>query len=306
MSATATPTPSLSLSPTPPAPTSLRERARRLRVLVTEGEPVAGAGDGPRRVLVLPNAWDAGSAAVIASAGASAVATTSGGVSWSLGRGDGQRLGRAEMVEAARRIAAAVDLPVSVDAEGGYGPGPADVAGTVRALIGAGAAGVNLEDSQAVGGPLLPAAEQAGRLRAAREAAAAAGLPELVVNARTDVFLFGIGPAEGRLDEVLTRAAAYAEAGADGLFVPGLLDLDTLTRLCAASPLPVNAMAVPGGPTTAELAATGVRRISVGTGLAQLAYSAARRAAVELLGAGALTEPAGTLGFGELDALFER
>ncbi|MFG3051434.1 isocitrate lyase/phosphoenolpyruvate mutase family protein [Kitasatospora sp. NPDC048239] len=271
-----------------PTTTPLRDRALRLRELVADG------------VLVLPNAWDAGSAAVIASAGAGAIATTSGGVSWSLGHGDGQQLGRAEMVEAARRIAAAVDLPVSVDAEGGYGPKPSDVAETVRALVGVGAAGVNLEDSTAVGGPLFAVAEQAARLRAAREAAAEAGLPELVVNARTDVFLFGLGG----LDDVLVRAQAYAEAGADGLFVPGLLDLDALTRLCAASPLPVNAMAMAGGPSVTELAATGVRRISVGTGLAQHAYTAARRAAAELLGAGTLTELEGALGFGELDALY--
>ncbi|MFE2726963.1 isocitrate lyase/phosphoenolpyruvate mutase family protein [Kitasatospora sp. NPDC059327] len=282
---------SLSTGTTTPG---LRDRALRLRALVADG------------VLVLPNAWDAGSAAVIASVGAAAIATTSGGVSWSLGRGDGQRLGRTDMVEAARRITATVDLPVTVDAEGGYGPKPADVADTVRALIGAGAAGVNLEDSTAVGGPLLSRAEQAARLRAAREAAAGAGLPELVVNARTDVFLFGIGPSAGRLDDVLARATAYAEAGADGLFVPGLLDLDLLARLCAASPLPVNAMAGPGGPTVAELAAVGVRRISVGTGLAQAAYTAAQRAAAELLGAGTLTELDGTLGFGELDALYRR
>ncbi|MFJ5118728.1 isocitrate lyase/phosphoenolpyruvate mutase family protein [Kitasatospora sp. NPDC088548] len=274
--------------------TALRDQALRLRAL-TEGG-----------VLVLPNAWDAGSAAVIASAGAGAIATTSGGVSWSLGHGDGQRLGREEMVAAARRIVAAVDLPVTVDAEGGYGPQPADVAATVRLLVGAGAVGVNLEDSTAAGGPLFPVADQAARLRAAREAAAEAGLPELVVNARTDVFLFGIGEPGGRLDEVLARAEAYARAGADGLFVPGLLDLEALARLCAASPLPVNAMAVAGGPGVAELAAAGVRRISVGTGLAQLAYTAARRAAAELLGAGTLTELDGSLGFGELDGLYRR
>ncbi|GAB7182215.1 isocitrate lyase/phosphoenolpyruvate mutase family protein [Kitasatospora sp. Ki12] len=265
-----------------------RERALRLRELVADG------------VLLLPNAWDAGSAAVIASAGARAVATTSGGVSWSLGHGDGQRLDRAAAVEAARRIVAAVDLPVTVDAEGGYGPLPADVAETVTALVGVGAVGVNLEDSTAVGGPLFPVAEQAERLRAARTAAAAAGLPELVVNARTDVFLFGLGG----LDDVLARAEAYAEAGADGLFVPGLLDLDALAELCKRSALPVNAMAVPGGPTVAELAATGVRRISLGTGLAQAAYTAAHRAAAELLGAGTLTELDGALGFGELNGLY--
>ncbi|WP_344338865.1 isocitrate lyase/phosphoenolpyruvate mutase family protein, partial [Kitasatospora putterlickiae] len=236
-------------SATPLPPAALRAKAERLRALVADG------------VLVLPNAWDAGSAAVIALAGATAIATTSGGVSWSLGRGDGQRLDRASAVEAARRVAAAVDLPVTVDAEGGYGPAPADVAGTVRALVGAGAAGVNLEDSMAVGGPLFAVDEQAARLRAARTAAEAAGLPELLVNARTDVFLFGLGG----LDDALVRAEAYAAAGADGLFVPGLLDLDALAALCARSPLPVNAMAVAGGPSVAELAAAGVRRTSAGT-----------------------------------------
>ncbi len=174
------------------------------------------------------------------------------------------------------------------------------MAATVTALVGVGAAGVNLEDSTAVGGPLFPVAEQAERLRAARTAAAGAGLPELVVNARTDVFLFGLGG----LDDVLQRAEAYAEAGADGLFVPGLLDLDVLAELCGRSELPVNAMAVPGGPTMAELAATGVRRISLGTALAQLSYTAARRAAAELLGAGTLTELDGALGFGELNGLY--
>ncbi|WP_043466749.1 isocitrate lyase/phosphoenolpyruvate mutase family protein [Kitasatospora sp. MBT66] len=273
-------------SPLPPS--TVRTRAERLRALVADG------------VLVLPNAWDAGSAAVIASAGAAAIATTSGGVSWSLGRGDGQRIDRATAVEAARRVAAAVDLPVTVDAEGGYGPAPEDVAETVRALVGAGAAGVNLEDSAAPGGPLFTVDEQVGRLRAARSAAEAAGLPELLVNARTDVFLFGLGG----LDDVLVRAEAYAAAGADGLFVPGLLDLDALAALCARSPLPVNAMAVAGGPGVAELAAAGVRRISVGTALAQFAYTAAHRAAAELLGPGTLTEPAGALGYGEVDGLF--
>ncbi|WP_354639318.1 isocitrate lyase/PEP mutase family protein [Kitasatospora camelliae] len=267
-----------------------RDRALRLRALAEDG------------VLVLPNAWDAGSAAVIAAAGAPAIATTSGGVSWSLGRSDGQRLDRAEAVAAASRIAAAVDLPVTVDAEGGYGPRPADVAETVRDLIGAGAVGVNLEDSEAVGGPLFAVPGQAERLRAARRAAEEAGLPELVLNARTDVFLFGLGG----LDEVLTRAHAYAEAGADGLFVPGLLDLPVLAELCARSPLPVNAMAVDGGPGVAELAAAGVRRISVGTGLAQVAYTAARRAAAELLGPGTLAELDGSLSFGDLDALHRR
>ncbi|MDI2130886.1 isocitrate lyase/PEP mutase family protein [Yinghuangia seranimata] len=254
-------------------------------------------------VLVLPNAWDAASATVIAAAGAPVIATTSGGVSWGLGRGDGQQLTRDQMTDAARRIAAAVDVPVTVDVEGGYGPGPEDVAETVRAIVAAGAVGINLEDSHAPGGPLFDTAAQAARLRAAREAAAEAGLPELVVNARTDVYLFGIGEPEGRLDDVLARAAAYAEAGADSLFVPGLVDLDALRAVCAGSPLPVNAMAVPGGPTVAEFAEAGVRRISLGTAVAQAAYTAAQRVAAEVLAKGTFGGLDGVLGFGDVNSL---
>ncbi|WP_405010277.1 isocitrate lyase/phosphoenolpyruvate mutase family protein [Kitasatospora sp. NBC_01539] len=255
-------------------------------------------------VLVLPNAWDAGSAVLIARAGARAVATTSGGVSWSLGRPDGERLTRDEMVEQVRRIAAAVDVPVTADVEGGYGPAPEDVAATVEAVVAAGAVGVNLEDSGAPGGGLFGPEEQAARLRAAREAAGRAGLPELVVNVRTDVFLFGIGAPEGRLDDVLARAKVYAEAGADSLFVPGLLDLDTLTELTGRSPLPVNAMAGPGAPGVAALAAAGVRRVSVGTAVTQAAYSAVHRAAVELLTGGGYGPLEGALDFGTLNGTF--
>ncbi|WP_250285155.1 isocitrate lyase/PEP mutase family protein [Frankia sp. CiP1_Cm_nod2] len=269
-----------------------RTRAELLRSLHDSG------------VLVLPNAWDAGSAALIAQAGAKAVATTSAGVAWSVGRPDGQHLTRAEAVEQVRRIAAVVDVPVTADVEGGYGPAPEDVAATVEAVVAAGAAGVNIEDSQAPGGPLFDVAAQAERLRAARSAAARAGLPELLVNARTDVFLFGIGEPGGRLADVLARAAAYAEAGADSLFVPGLLDLDVVATLVTASPLPVNVMAGPGAPSIAEFEAVGVRRVSVGTAISQAAYSVAQRAATELLVKGTYTELEGALDFGGINGLF--
>jgi 2-methylisocitrate lyase-like PEP mutase family enzyme len=232
-------------------------------------------------IFVLPNAWDAGSAAMIASAGAPAIATTSAGVSWSLGRPDGQHLSRAEMVDAVARIVATVTLPVSADVEGGYGDDPSAVARTVTEVVRVGAVGINLEDSRAPGGPLFDPAEQAARIRAARQAATDAGLPELVINARTDVFLFGIGAPEGRLDDVLTRAAGYAEAGADSLFVPGLLDLDTLATLAARTALPVNVMAGPGAPELADLRKAGVRRVTIGQAISQAAYSLARRAAIE-------------------------
>lgn len=271
---------------------TLNAKARLLRSL----------HDGP--ALVLPNAWDTASAVLIEAAGAAAVATTSAGVSWSLGRQDGERLTRDEMTAVIARIAAAVDVPVTADVEGGYGHEPGDVAATVEAVTGAGAAGINLEDSKAGEGTLFDAAAQAARIRAAREAAVAAGVPDLVINARTDVYLFGIGEPEGRYDDVLERARAYAEAGADCLFVPGLLDLDVLKALVADAPVPVNAMAVPQGPTVAELTAAGVRRISLGTAVAQVAYTAARRAAEEVLASGTYGAYEGALGVGELNSLF--
>lgn len=255
-------------------------------------------------MLILPNAWDAGSAVVIEQAGAKVIATTSGGISWSAGRPDGQRLTRAEMIEHVRRIVAAVNIPVTADVEGGYGPGAEDVEATVTAVIAVGAVGLNIEDSQAPGDPLFDVAAQARRLRAARSAAGRAGLPELLINARTDVFLFGIGAPEGRLEDVLVRSSAYAEAGADSLFVPGLADLDVLTALVKASPLPINAMAGPGGPAIAEFESAGVRRVSVGTAISQAAYSVAARAATELLTRGTYTELEGALDFGSLNRMF--
>jgi 2-methylisocitrate lyase-like PEP mutase family enzyme len=267
---------------------AVNERARLLRAL---HEPSAG-------VLVLPNAWDAASAAMVADAGASAVATTSGGVAWSRGRPDGEGLDRDAMVAAVARIATAVEVPVTADVEGGYG----DVAATVAAVAAAGAAGVNLEDSRRPGGPLFTAAEQAERIRAARAAAARAGVPNLVVNARTDVVLFGLGD----LDEVRARSRAYREAGADCLFVPGLLDLDALGSLARTTGLPVNAMAVPGGPTVGDLAAAGVRRVSVGTAIAQAAYALAGAAAAELLATGTYAALSSSIGYPEMNAAMRR
>ena len=255
-------------------------------------------------MLVLPNAWDAGSAAMIELAGAQAIATTSGGIAWSLGRSDGQHLSRAVMIERVREIVAAVSVPVTADIEGGYGPTPDDVAVTVTGAIAAGAVGVNIEDSR--GGLLFDPAGQATRIRAARAAAVSAGLPELFINARTDVFLAAVGLPQDRLDDVLARAAAYAEAGADGLFVPGLVDLPVIAKLTAASPLPVNVMAGPSAPPVAELAAAGVRRISVGTAITQAAYTLALRAATSLLTTGTYADLGASLDFGTINRLFTR
>ena len=255
-------------------------------------------------IFVLPNAWDAGSAAMIAAAGAQVIATTSAGVSWSLGRQDGQNLSRAEAVDAVARIAATVGLPVTADVEGGYGSAPDAVAATVTAVIGAGAVGINLEDSGAPGGGLFDAAAQARRISAARTAATEAGLPELVINARTDVFLFAIGEPEGRLDDVLARASAYAEAGADSLFVPGLLELGALAELTRKVSLPVNVMAGPGAPDVAALRAAGVRRVSLGQAVTQAAYTLARKAAAEVLASGTYDTIAGADSFGDINGAF--
>lgn len=269
----------------------LEAKAARLRALHHEGA-----------VLVLPNAWDPASALVIEQAGASAIATSSAGVAWTFGYPDGEQLTREEMLGAVARIAAAVEVPVSADVEAGYGAAPADVAATVDATLAAGAVGINLEDS-AARRELYAREAQAERIRAARAAAAAAGVPSFVINARTDVFLREVGEPDERLGEVEARADGYAGAGADCLFVPGLLHLGTLESLVAASPIPISVLARPGGPTIAELAATGVRRISIGPAISEAVYGLARRAARELLESGTYESLDGAIGFSELQAL---
>ncbi|HEX6524513.1 MAG TPA: isocitrate lyase/phosphoenolpyruvate mutase family protein [Streptosporangiaceae bacterium] len=272
------------------ANTDQAERATRFRALHR------GA------VLVLPNAWDAASAALIEAAGAAAIATTSAGVSWAMGAPDGHGLGRQCMTEAVTRIVRAVSVPVSADIEGGYGPGASDVSDTVRAVIEAGAVGINLEDSPGADGePLLAVSAQAERIAAARAAADSAGV-DLFINARTDVYLLGVGDPGHRPGDVRARAQAYADAGADGLFVPGLIDLGTIAAL-ASGPLALNVMAGPGAPAVRELAAAGVARVSVGSAIAQSAYQVASRAAAELLSTGTYQRLIDAIGFGDLNKL---
>ncbi|MEV4170533.1 isocitrate lyase/phosphoenolpyruvate mutase family protein [Nonomuraea sp. NPDC049709] len=271
--------------------TSHLDRAVLFRSLHVPGEP-----------LLLPNAWDAASARVVEAAGAPAVATTSAGVAWSLGAPDGDRLGRDLALALVARVVAAVDVPVSADVEGGYADDPEGVAETVRGVLGAGAVGVNLEDADRTGpAPLRPVEDQVARLAAARAAADEAGIP-LFVNARIDTFLGG----GGDLGETLERAAAYVEAGADGVFVPGLTDLAAIAALTGKVRAPLNVLAGPGAPDVAALAAEGVARISLGSAIAEAAYTVARRAAVELLGAGTYTAVAGALPYPELNQLMTR
>ncbi|WP_433162569.1 isocitrate lyase/PEP mutase family protein [Kribbella sp. CA-247076] len=226
-----------------------------------------------RPPLVLPNAWDAGSARAIEAAGAQAIATTSAGVSWAAGVEDAGGLSRPAAMAALRAIVAAVTVPVTADIESGYG----DVEATVAEVLEMGAVGINLEDSSE--GTLIDPAVHAGRIAAARAVAVAAGI-DLVINARTDTYLYGDRTG------TIQRAEVYAEAGADVLFVPGVVDASTIRELVAGSPLPVNIMAGPGAPTVAELAALGVTRISVGPAITTAAYDLATAAARELLTTG--------------------
>lgn len=219
----------------------------------------------PGDPLVLFNAWDAGSAQVVVRAGARAVATGSWSVAAANGFVDGEQMPKALVMEVLARIAQATDLPVTVDLESGYGERLDDVADTIARSIDAGAIGCNLEDSFPATGELRTVDDAAERLAAARQAADRAGIGYFI-NARTDVFFKAAADThdERLLDDVLTRARAYAAAGADGLFVPGLRAPALIRALTAASPLPVNIMRVAETPTLAELAEYGVARISHG------------------------------------------
>lgn len=249
---------------------SQRERAARFRQMHHENLP-----------LVLPNAWDAASARIIELAGAKAIATSSAGVSWAYGRRDGEKLQREEMIQMVRYIVQAVEVPVTADVESGYGTGsPQDVAETVKAVITAGAVGINLEDSPGRDGePLMAPEIHAERIRAAREAAGG----DLVINARTDPYLLKVGAPETRFDETVRRAGIYREAGADCIFVPGVIDAETIAALVQAIGGPVNVLAMPGAPSIPELGRLGVARVSLGAAVARVALAATRQAARELL-----------------------
>lgn len=226
--------------------------------------------------LALPNAWDVASALIVEAAGAKAVATTSAGVAWSLGAPDGDALDRDLAIALVARIAKAVEVPVTADIESGFGKDAREVGETARAVSEAGASGVNIEDGHK--DSLRDVREQADRLRAAREAA-----PDLFINARTDVYLRGVGEPESRLQHAIDRAQAYLAAGASGIFVPGVTDLKTIRLLAQAIGAPLNVLAGPGAPAVDELATAGAARISVGTALVSAAYATTKKAAEELL-----------------------
>jgi 2-methylisocitrate lyase-like PEP mutase family enzyme len=262
------------------------ERARTFHALHATGQP-----------LQLANAWDATSARVLAAAGAPAIGTTSFGVALNHGVWDGEQLPLDEALAVATAIIDAVEVPVSVDMEAGRGRSPAEVRQSVAAAIACGAVGINIEDSiPGRQGALFDASEQAERIAAARAAAEASGIP-IFVNARCDVYFGADIEPDQRVEEVLLRSKSYQVAGADGLFLPGLLDVPTITALTAQVELPVNIMVGTGAPPLSELVGAGVRRLSQG-GEPFLAMAGTLKLLTERYLAGELAPPAEAIGAG--------
>jgi len=248
------------------------DRAAAFIALHSRGDP-----------LVLFNIWDAGSAQVVARAGAKAIATGSWSVAAAHGHLDGEQLALESVLATIREIIAVVDLPVTVDLESGYGARPAAVGETVQRTLETGAIGCNLEDRIIGEDGLYPVSDQCSRLRSARRAADGIGVPAFI-NARTDLFLKAdpVAHTDELLEAALHRATAYAEAGASGFFAPGLIDERLIGALCQACPLPTNVLLMPNSPPSRRLAELGVARISYGPGPYRLAMrvveDAARRA----------------------------
>jgi 2-methylisocitrate lyase-like PEP mutase family enzyme len=254
----------------------------------------AGAG------FVLPNAWDAGSARILEQVGFPAIATTSAGIAWSCGVPDGGTIGRDQMLEHVARIVAAVDVPVTADLEAGYGDTPEEVGRTVALAVEAGAVGANLEDIS--DGRLFAVDEAVERIAAAR---AAAPSGSFVLNARTDTYFAGV---DGDVfAPTVERTTRYLEAGADCVFVPGVVDADTIRRLAAAIPGPLNIVAGLANTIDARtLFSLGVVRVSLGGSLARAALSALERAGRELLDTGTLGFLDDAVGYADLQSRFKR
>lgn len=216
----------------------------------------------PGAPVVLVNIWDAGSARAAIAGGALAVATGSASVAGALGCADGEELPMEWSLQAASRIVAAVDVPLTLDFEGGYAQGAAELSANAALVVETGAVGLNFEDQIVGTSDLYDMAEQATRVAALRSGAGSA----FWINARTDVFLKAKPDTHDAtmVEHALRRADAYAAAGADSLFVPGVRDLDLIRSICERSPVPVNVMMFPKMSTRAELAECGVARISYG------------------------------------------
>jgi 2-methylisocitrate lyase-like PEP mutase family enzyme len=256
---------------------------------------------GPE-MLVLPNAWDCASARVFEEAGFPAIGTTSAGVAFSLGYADGQHIRPEEMLIAVKRIADCVNVPVTADLEGGYD----DPAVTTGAVIEAGAAGMNIEDlNGASPSELVEVETQVRKIRTIRRVGAEMGVP-IVINARTDVYLAGIGEPAGRFDLALERLRAYIDAGADCLFVPGISDEAVIREFVEALRFPLNVLIGPGMPPLSRLKELGVARVSTGSSVARATIGLTRRIAREIKQTGTLASLFdGAISYADANALFQ-
>jgi 2-methylisocitrate lyase-like PEP mutase family enzyme len=241
-------------------------------------------------ILVLANAWDAGSARVIESAGAQALATTSAGVAWAHGYADGDKLPLRLLVQTVCSITRVTRVPLSVDFEGGYSDDPKTVGEGVASLIDAGAVGLNIEDGAGEVDLLCR------KIEAARSAGERLGV-KLFINARTDIYLKRLVAAEQRVEETIRRAARYREAGASGIFPAGVSDADEIRTLATEIDLPLNVLAWAGLPSASALAQLGVRRLSAGSSISESAYGHAAQLARAFIDSG---DPGSVLG-GALD-----
>ena len=256
-----------------------------VRVQAEKAEQFRKLHRGPR-ILVLPNAWDVASARILEELGYPAIATTSAGIAFSLGYPDGQHVLRDQMLEVVARIAHAVRIPVTADMESGYGTTVKDMTETAKALIAAGAIGLNLEDVTGDNeSSHVEVKLQVEKIGAIREISASLGVP-VVLNARTDIYLMPIGPAETRFDRTVERLRAYRQAGAHCLFAPGVQDRDTIAKLVRALEAPLNILLTPGCPPLRELEQMGVARASAGSAAMRATLGLLRRIGKELLEAG--------------------
>ncbi|HUO17144.1 MAG TPA: isocitrate lyase/phosphoenolpyruvate mutase family protein [Verrucomicrobiae bacterium] len=256
--------------------------------------------------LVLVNVWDIASARIVEEAGFPAIATSSAGIAFAQGFPDGQKIKPARMFDVVAQIAQAVRVPVTADVEAGYGSRPEDAARTARQVIEAGAVGMNFED--ATGNdehPLFELALQLERIRAIRETCNQLRVP-LVLNARTDVYLAQVGEPSARYDETIRRLRAFRDAGADCVFVPGLRDAATISRLVVDLACPVNILGGPGSPSISELAALGVKRISLGSGPMRVTLGLVRRLAAEVNSEGTYKAMEGAPSHAEMNSILRQ
>ncbi len=247
-----------------------------LRVQAEKAQQFRKLHAGPR-ILALPNAWDVASARVLEEAGYPAIATSSAGVAFSLGYPDGQRISRDEMLGMVARIARAVRVPVTADMESGYGTTVKDMVETTKAVIAAGAIGMNLEDVTGDDeSSHVDLALQVEKIRVIRETASSAGVP-LVLNARTDIYLMPIGEAATRFKRTVERLRAYRQAGADCVFAPGVSDRNTIAELVKTIAAPLNILISASCPPLGELERIGVARVSAGSAVMRAALGLVRR-----------------------------